>query len=502
MQVNAPILIGVIGYNLIVIIIMNVFLKIRERNSKLKGDFMFSGGNLPFYVVGATQALTILGGGHIMGVTGQAQITGLATFFYPLAHAGAMFLILYYYGPWVRRMGFQTVGQALTTMWNPAVRPLMTGGTVACCFAILTLETQGLGAIFAIVTGIEVWQGCIIGAAIGFIYVFVAGMKEVGWVNVANALLMYVVCIIALAIFGVRMQGGWNAVNVYYNSNGMSDLLRIFGNAEIMRTYVFGAIFSVIFGTTLTQATVQTSISAKSVKECRKAALVAIPANVLFGAIAVIMGMASKAMGYGEGGGTPVFAMAIDLLPTWMAFMLLGVFLAAILSTFAMMLLGLSTCLTFDIQKAYFWKESTQKKETLWVRIWIVVLTVLACVVAAYLPSVSAGITWGTSWMTPLCIMFIIGMCFKRSNAGAIATIVICWIVNTLFSLTNLMQILHIDGNNYAPAMCVLSLVLGLIFTALDKNAKPAFYRVYRKQREEWNVAHGITACAKQKGRN
>ncbi|MDR1797455.1 MAG: sodium:solute symporter family protein [Clostridiales Family XIII bacterium] len=493
MSVNTPILVGIIAYNVIVIVAVSIWLAIRKKTHALEDDYILSGRQLPAFVVGATQALTILGGGHIMGLTGQAQVSGIATWCYPLAHAFTLFLILYFYGPWMRRLGVTTVGEAFSIMWSPATRPLIIGGTIACCFGILTLETQGLGAIFAIVTNIEIWQGCIIGAVIGLIYVLFYGMREVGWVNVVNAVAMWIMCIIAAIMFSVKLNGGWAAVNDWYMSNGMEQLLHVFGDKEIIRTYVIGSMCSILFGTTMTQATMQTSISAKNINVCKRAALFAIPLNVVFGVFVIAFGMAAQSAGYGTGGGTPVFAMAIDLLPLPMAFMLLGVFLAAILSTFAMMLLGSATCFCYDIQKSYFAKrEWTPKEDAKWVRIWIFILIVLDIVVATVLPPVSNTILWTVAWMVPPSLMFVIGMFYKRSTFSCIFTIIVNWIFNVILTVTPLMNIMHIDGVNYAIVMIILTLIIGFITTGLDKSAKPAFFKVYKQQRGEWDAKRSV----------
>jgi Na+/proline symporter len=203
--------------------------------------------------------------------------------------------------------------------------------------------------------------------------------------------------------------------------------------------------------------------------------------------------MAAQSAGYGTGGGTPVFSMAIDLLPLPLAFLLLGVFMAAILSTFAMMLLGVATCLCYDIQKTYFTKRPwTMKEDRKWVRFWLVALTVLNLVIATVLPTVSNAVLWTVSWMAPCSIVFIIGMLYKRSTFSAIFTIAVCWIVNVLLSVTPIMPMLRIDGVNYAIVMIILTLIIGFIMTGLDKTAKPAFIKVYKQQRADWDAVRKL----------
>jgi uncharacterized protein YacL len=134
------------------------------------------------------------------------------------------------------------------------------------------------------------------------------------------------------------------------------------------------------------------------------------------------------------------------------------------------------------------------KENTRWVRTWIVILTVVDCGISAYLPPVSNAIAWTTSWMIPMTLMFVIGMLYKRSNFSAIFTILLCWLINVLLSVTPLLSVLHIDGVNYSIVMIIVTLVVGFVTTALDRKAKPAFIKVYKKQRAEWDAEQHLAA--------
>ena len=54
-------------------------------------------------------------------------------------------------------------------------------------FGCLCLETQCIAVTFVACTGWSYTVGAIVGGAFGILYVLLAGMKEVSWLNMINA---------------------------------------------------------------------------------------------------------------------------------------------------------------------------------------------------------------------------------------------------------------------------------------------------------------------------
>ena len=494
MNINWTVLFGILGYNLIIILGVGIWLKVRERTHGIEEDFANASHSMHWTTIAASVALTCIGGGHIMGLTAQATATGVATLWYNVAHGIMMILILIYVCPWYRRMGLSTINQMFEAIFSPTVIPILTGVSIATGWAIVTLETQGLGAIVSSVTGLEIWKGAIIGGCIGILYVILCGVAQVGWVNLINATLMYVVLIATVGVLAVALPNGWSGVNEYFISSGQSNLLTLFGSTEIVKTYVIGTIISCLFYNPVVQQCAQSAGTAKKVSDLKKACYLCIPLNVLFGIFVIAMGMAANSLGLGVGG-PAVFAMCIQYLPTPLACCVIGVFLAAILSTFGMISLATGTMVAKDIHEKYFApKPWTLKENNRWIRIYLIIFAVGAIAVSAYMPAVTDAITWVFSWMAPIFFMFVVGMHYKRSVKACIATWVICWIANMVLSLTNLMDVLGINGNNYAIVMMILSVVFGFGLTALDKNAKPSFVKVYKQERAAYDARRAAAA--------
>lgn len=491
--------IGGIGYNIVIILVCTLYIMFKRRARKeieREGDFLFAGRRLGWFACAASMALTALGGGHINGVSAQAWATGDATVFYGLG-TGFMFIFLMRYtGVWYRRMGCDTVNELFGKMFHPAFAPLLAGVCTGYCWLILCVETQGMAQVISSMTGLSNLSGAIIGAIIGMLYVFLAGLEEVGLVNSVNAVLMYVFGIIVLVFIGYNsVIGGWQPINDTLLASN-PELLHALGNPEIIRTYLIGTFLVTMLGMNFLQPNLQAAAGVGNVNVLRKACNWAIPMNVLFIVIIMSMSLASKAltdtgMLNSPHGAAGVVELVLTYMPGWLQICVIGMFLAAMLSTFSMLCLTIATMLNRDILRPFsYFKNMTPARETMISRVWIVVFGIAAAFAAVSIQAQTAtAITWGFAWFVPLFFLFIIGMKWKRSRKGALATIIICWLFNILLTFTPLAAVFRLEGNNYAIFMFVLSLGLGLLFTALDKNAAINYRKLYDTRRAAFDAA-------------
>ena len=485
---NLTVVICVILYEILVIIGVSYLLTyfMKKKNQELSGaDFTHSSGSMGMLATGATMALTSLGGGHILGMPGQSPVTGIGTYWYILSSGMMLIILCCYTGPWYMRLKVTTVTEFFEKLYDRKAAIVIAGLTAGCTWGVITLEMQGVGTVLWAMTGWTLQACCLIGGVIAVLYVCFAGMKEVAWVNVINAIFMYVGVIIAAIVIGSKMQGGWEAVNQYYISQDQSWMLSLFANGNTWKTYIIGTILGQLFFVPVNQAGCQCSISAQNIKKLKRSAFVAVPLNCMFGVFMIAFGMAAPVYGYDP---SPIgtFGMLMDMLPTWVIIWLLAGFAAAILSTIAVCVLGISTVLVDGLIKRYYKPEMTDKQQMTYLRIAIVVFGLGACVVSTLLPSVNTSMVWLFSWLLPAFWMFVFGMHWKRSASACFITTIICAIVNCIWSFfPQISEALGLEGSNNSIVMLVFVMVVGIITTAMDKNAKPAMISVYRNNRAE-----------------
>lgn len=454
---NYGMIIGVLLYELLVIGGIGYWLYRKSANEEhADGEFELGGRNLPTPVLAVTLALTVLGAAHILGVFEMAWDMGAAAVWFSIAHVILLVVVCTSTGLWFRRLECTTVPEVLKKFFGEELELLVSCVMAGVIFGILTLEAQGLGIVIKSMTGWSIQQAAVVGSVIGIFYVVLAGMKEVGWINLINAIVLYIGIILATIFVAMKLPGGnFETVRQFYVDNDQEFMLSIFGTPTILSTFALSVTVAVVFSQGISQMLLQPAMSAKSEASIRKALWIAAPVNGMFGVFIVVLGLTAKA--HPEFGALPVkdasMAMLVGLLPGWLSTVLLASFLAAILSTFAMTSLAPATIFSTNIYKNLYHPTATDKQVSMVTRMAIVVLAIIAMCIAAYLPPILAAITWLFSWLIPIFWIVIFGFLWKRSTASAFTTLAVAWIVNSLWSFTSL------------PAMC------GITEKASDFNA-------------------------------
>lgn len=502
---NLPILIGTIVVEVAIILGVSLWLKLRSKKKEGSEDFITSGRNLPMIAIAATQALTCLGGGHILGMPGGSWDFGVAVYWYCLASAIMLIILLCFTGPWIRRFGYTTINGLFEKMFDRKTAVIMAGIAAGTTFGIMTLELQGVGTIIASLTQWPIAVGCVIGGVIAFLYVIFGGMKEVGWVNVFNAVFMYIGVFVAIFYIGGQLPNGWAGVNEFYRAEG-DWMLNIMANENTWLVYIIGTILANLFYVPIGPQAAQVSASAKNVSALRKSVLIAAPLNCIFGALMIAFGMAAKTIpefaATAAAGGPPLATMnmIVGLLPPWMVVWLFAAFCAAMLSTIAVQVLALSTIFINDIFVPYFKKGITDKQKMRYLRISVLLFAVVGTAVSLALPPVQNAIVWLFAWLLPAFWVFVFGMFWKRSAKAGFFTLIIAGIFNCVWSFTPLPGMLGLDGNNNSIAMLVVSFLMVIIITALDKKAKPGYIKMYKKDPKSTMSPEYLAELAAKKG--
>ncbi len=460
------IIIAVFIYEVAVIAGVGWYLSRKEAGqAHQEGDFALGGRSLPVSVVAVTMALTVLGTAHILGVFEMAWTLGASAVWFSIAHVILLVVVCASTGLWVRRLGVSTVPEILEIFFGQGTRLLVSCVMAGVIFGILTIETQGIGIIISSMTGWEIKYGAIVGGIIGVFYVVLAGIKEVGWVNLVNAVVMYIGLILATIFLAFNLPGGsYQSVANFYTESGNGSMLSIFGTSEIMLTFGLGTIVAVVFSQGINQMLLQPTMAAKSEKTIKKALWIAAPINGLFGVFAVVIGLAAKSVPEFEVLGPKVAAttMLVNLLPSWLSALLLASFLAAILSTFAMTSLSPATIFTMDIYKRLYRPQASEAELTRVIRITIIILAIIAMAVAAYLPPILAAMNWLFSWLVPIFWVVVFGFIWKRNAVAALLTLITAWISNSVWSFTALPEILGMQAVANAYITLAVTLLVGI----------------------------------------
>ena len=203
----------------------------------------------------------------------------------------------------------------------------------------------------------------LLGGVLGVLYVVLAGIKEVGWINVLNAILMYVSVILAMLFLAFKLPGGdFSSVAEFYTASDDEHMLTIFGPPELLWTFAFGLVVALVFSQPANQPLLQICMAAKSEKTIIRALWIAAPVNGLFGVFICVIGLTAKSLPEFQVLGPKIAAttMLLNLLPDWLVIFLIGSFMAAILSSFAMTALAPATIFSNDIYKRFYNPQATE----------------------------------------------------------------------------------------------------------------------------------------------
>ena len=338
---HAGILIAVIGYLFVLIGGVGGYLSYKARKAETTGHgaFLLSNRDMNVAVLGTTLAFSVLGAAHVLGGFEMTWYQGAITVWFSLAHVVVLTVACLATGRWVRRLGVTTIPELLGMMHGKTLRVVVSCVMAGVLFGFLTLECQGIGILFATMTGWTIQKGAVVGGCFGILYVILAGMKEIGWVNLINAFVKYIGLIAATIYIGLHLpSGGWGKVADFYVTQDQGWMLSIFGTSNLFIAFALSNVIAVTFCQGINQMLMQPCMAAKSEDTVRKAIWIAAPVNGLFGVFIVVLGLAAKTMPDIAAVGPKLYGpyLLVQMLPTWLVALVLASFVGAVLSTFAM----------------------------------------------------------------------------------------------------------------------------------------------------------------------
>lgn len=483
------ILIAVILYEVITIVGVGVVLAIRNRKAaKDAGNFALASKGLGTIQVGVTLALTMLGSAHIWGTTQNAFNIGAISVWFGIACTVMMVVICCVTGPAIRKVGTTTVPDLFGKLFGGKTRTLVACIMAPLVMGCLCLETQCIAVTFQALTGWPYWLGALVGGAFGILYVLIAGMKEVSILNLINAAFMYIALIVAFIALFFYLPQGWEGVQHTVESTGNTWMLSIFGNSDVLFSFAIPSVFCCTLFQGISQMGLQTAIAAKDAKTVKKSLGWAGIVNGCFCIIPTLMGIAAFALYPELSDMLAAPTMIVELLPGWVIFLIMGSFLGALLSTFAMTCLCPATVFAHDLYGGLYDKKADDKKKVRIMRIMIVVFGVIAIALSNFQPTVVTTINWIFTWAVPMFVMAILGLWWKRNTRAAVITMIVSWVANIVYVTCGIQTMLGADNFHQVYLCLIISIVLGVILTAVLPNGKPGLLKVLREKKAEKNA--------------
>lgn len=483
---NIVVLIVVLLYEFVSILGIGMF--INRRNKKKGGEevggFAFAGGGLPASLVGITLALTLLGSAHNWGTCANAFDMGVIAVWFGIACAIMMVVITNVTGPWIRRSGAKTVGEFLEHIFGKKAGIMTSAINTALGIAMTCLEVETIAITLSMLTGLNYFVCAVIGGVLAMLYVVLAGMKEIAWLNLINAILMYVSLIAVFICLCKNLPGGWDAVQQTMESSQETEwMTSIFGNSALIIGFAIPSALGASLFHGMAQTGYQPIATARTNKEVKKSIWFAGTINGCFCILPALIGIAAfSIIAYREAGPMMMSPMMIiELCPKPVVALLAMGFLGVDLSSFAVMALAPATIISHDMYTLYK-PKATEAQKTKLTRILIFVIGVISILICNFQPLPTPMVNWIFSFGIPVFVMAVIGIWWKRSEMATVITFVVTWIVVCIWSTFGLQDALGLANFHVNYISLIVSLVLGVILTAVLPGKKGLYVDAKKKK--------------------
>lgn len=188
---------GIVGLYLVLVLAVGLAAR-RGQTSDLE-EYATGGRDVGivvlFFILGAEifSAFTFLGG------PGEAHGSGVPAL-YVLAYLALALVMWWFIGPRVaelgRRHGYMTQADLISDRFSSkGLSMIMAVMSVVALIPYLTIQITGAGLLFSFATEgrFPFWVGSLIAFAVVTLYVYVSGLKGIGWTNLLQGVLMLVV---------------------------------------------------------------------------------------------------------------------------------------------------------------------------------------------------------------------------------------------------------------------------------------------------------------------
>ncbi|WP_096273400.1 sodium/proline symporter [Paucisalibacillus globulus] len=453
------------------------------RRSKTQSDFLLGGKKVPGWVLAFSERATGESAWLLLGYTGFVFMTGLSGVWVAAGIAsGIIFSWLFLAKKFMRetdKYKVLTLPDYLAVRFGDKAKAIRwLSGVLIAGFLMFYVGAQmaGAGKLLLTTFGMPEIGGVIIATVVIILTTFAGGFISVAWTDMVQSIMM-LITLVGLPILAL----------IYINTNDLSITESLISAGPTFDSW-FGGVtgfaigvlffnnFSWFFGFLGGQPQLSSRFMAlKNDKEANHGSIVAIVWTFLAYGGAFTIGLAAIAM-YNQGSFDDVEiilpTMILQLMPPWIAGILLAGVLAAIITTANSQLLVVTSSVTEDIIHKALGIKLTDKQLVWLSRLSIAIFGIVGMVIALVSESLVYLIV-GWAWAGVGCTLspaILMTFFWKRySGAGVIATIVSGLVSTILWISTPLEEIMTSRFTTF-----FIAAFFGIVFSLLfpDKKAE------------------------------
>lgn len=448
-------------------------------------DFLLGGKKIPGWVLAFSERATGESAWLLLGYTGFVFASGLSGIWVAIGITlGIVFSWIFLAN---RFMKDTEKYEVMTLPGYLAKRFPKHGKVILWCATILifsfmmfyfSAQIAGAGKTLFTVFDIDPLLGMIIAVVVVLVISYGGGFISVVWTDMIQAIMMIATLVLLpiIGLFAIHSQGlsisdaltaaGPDVSSWTGGVTGFALGLLLFNNFAWFFGYLGGQ----------PQLSVR-MMALKNEKEAKTGTVVAIVWTILAYTGAFLIGITALTLYQGHAFDdveTILPYMTLDLLPPWIAGLLLSGILAAIISTADSQLLVVTSSVSEDIVNKVMGKKLTEQQLVRLSRITVIIAGLIGFIIALTSESlVYLVVSW--AWAGVGCTLspaIILTFIWKRySGVGVIATIVSGFISTVIWISTPLEDIISSRFTTFAIAM-IIGIIFSLLFPDKQNNSE------------------------------
>lgn len=368
-----------------------------SRGVKSGKDLFLGGRSLPWWAVGTSLVVSDIGAKDMVGLADDGYRFGLVMTNFDLI--GCVFPVLiaaFLFMPFLWLAGVYTIPEYLGRRYNSAVRYFF-----AVIWAVFMVGTLGVifvsaATMFENLLGWGFLLSVVVTAALVGVYTVLGGLKAVVYTDFISCIVLAVGAVL-ICVLGLIEVGGWSAlqekISALPNTEHHFQLLRPADDPD----YPWPAVLlglGFVLGPAYwigNQAIVQRSFGTKSQAEARASYVLCAAIKTVFPFLLVLPGLIGLALFHDRLGSATaetwksggVLPELVKLLPTGILGIVLGAFLAGIMSNLDSYVNSASTLCVTDLYKPLI-RPNASDGECMWVGRILIIVFLLGGAIASF----------------------------------------------------------------------------------------------------------------------
>lgn len=330
-------------------------------------EYFLGGRELGGFVLAMTMVATYGSASSFLGGPGTAYTVGFGWILLAMAQVVTGYFVLLILGKkfaiLARRYKAVTMIDFLKARYNsPAVAILSAIAIIVFLFSAMTAQWVGGGRLIESLTGLQYTTALFIFAISVLVYVIIGGFRAVAVTDAVQGAIMVVGTLVLL--IGVIIAGGGIPAIMEDLLNENPRLVTPFG-ADGSLTAAYVSSFWILVGVGVV-ALPQMAVRAMSYKNSRSMHRALVVGTIVTGFIMLnmhLIGIFARPIMPGIDVGDKVIPLvALEVLPAWLAGIVLAAPMAAIMSTVDSLLLLVSSAIVKDVYINFIRPEATEKR--------------------------------------------------------------------------------------------------------------------------------------------